>query len=211
MFSLIYWQTEGQNVMSLFKRCMYISELFTIKCRNLRRWLVISVFVVCVWQKGFDVFNALDLMENKVFLEKLKFGIGDGNLQYYLYNWKCPPMDPDKVSGILIMVNICTFMIYSLPRCLNVLVVLFIYSFARFPISLPFVFASSSFLPSSSFSASSFVVFHILFSCLIYFPSLSLFLASFRPPPVGLANSDSLWTLVFYVINWTQKLKLVMH
>ncbi|KAG7233048.1 hypothetical protein INR49_007527 [Caranx melampygus] len=40
--------------------------------------------------KGFDVFNALDLMENKVFLEKLKFGIGDGNLQYYLYNWKCP-------------------------------------------------------------------------------------------------------------------------
>uniref|UniRef100_A0A672GFD2 Glycylpeptide N-tetradecanoyltransferase n=1 Tax=Salarias fasciatus TaxID=181472 RepID=A0A672GFD2_SALFA len=48
--------------------------------------------------KGFDVFNALDLMENKVFLEKLKFGIGDGNLQYYLYNWKCPPMDPDKVG-----------------------------------------------------------------------------------------------------------------
>lgn len=26
-------------------------------------------------QKGFDVFNALDLMENKTFLEKLKFGI----------------------------------------------------------------------------------------------------------------------------------------
>ncbi|ELW62684.1 Glycylpeptide N-tetradecanoyltransferase 2 [Tupaia chinensis] len=36
--------------------------------------------------KGFDVFNALDLMENKTSLEKLKFGIGDGNLQYYLYN-----------------------------------------------------------------------------------------------------------------------------
>lgn len=53
---------------------------------------------VCVFpQKGFDVFNALDLMENTVFLEKLKFGIGDGNLQYYLYNWKCPPMEPDKV------------------------------------------------------------------------------------------------------------------
>lgn len=49
-------------------------------------------------QKGFDVFNALDLMENKTFLEKLKFGIGDGNLQYYLYNWKCPSMGPEKVS-----------------------------------------------------------------------------------------------------------------
>ncbi|XP_028326106.1 glycylpeptide N-tetradecanoyltransferase 2 [Gouania willdenowi] len=52
--------------------------------------------------KGFDVFNALDLMGNKVFLEKLKFGIGDGNLQYYLYNWKCPPMDPDKVGLVLL-------------------------------------------------------------------------------------------------------------
>lgn len=39
-------------------------------------------------------------MENKTFLEKLKFGIGDGNLQYYLYNWKCPIMGADKVSLI---------------------------------------------------------------------------------------------------------------
>lgn len=52
-------------------------------------------------QKGFDVFNALDLMENKTFLEKLKFGIGDGNLQYYLYNWKCPIMGADKVSLLI--------------------------------------------------------------------------------------------------------------
>lgn len=36
-------------------------------------------------------------MENKTFLEKLKFGIGDGNLQYYLYNWKCPSMGAEKV------------------------------------------------------------------------------------------------------------------
>ncbi|XP_019379078.1 PREDICTED: glycylpeptide N-tetradecanoyltransferase 1 [Gavialis gangeticus] len=51
--------------------------------------------------KGFDVFNALDLMENKTFLEKLKFGIGDGNLQYYLYNWKCPSMAAEKVGLVL--------------------------------------------------------------------------------------------------------------
>ncbi len=51
------------------------------------------------------MFNALDLMENKVFLEKLKFGIGDGNLQYYLYNWKCPSMDPDKVSSMICLNN----------------------------------------------------------------------------------------------------------
>ncbi|XP_072605548.1 glycylpeptide N-tetradecanoyltransferase 2 isoform X4 [Vulpes vulpes] len=51
--------------------------------------------------KGFDVFNALDLMENKTFLEKLKFGIGDGNLQYYLYNWRCPGTDSEKVGLVL--------------------------------------------------------------------------------------------------------------
>uniref|UniRef100_A0A8C8HQP1 Glycylpeptide N-tetradecanoyltransferase n=1 Tax=Oncorhynchus tshawytscha TaxID=74940 RepID=A0A8C8HQP1_ONCTS len=51
--------------------------------------------------KWFDVFNALDLMENKTFLEKLKFGIGDGNLQYYLYNWKCPSMGSEKVGLVL--------------------------------------------------------------------------------------------------------------
>lgn len=55
----------------------------------------------CYCQKGFDVFNALDLMENKTFLEKLKFGIGDGNLQYYLYNWRCPGMESEKVRGSL--------------------------------------------------------------------------------------------------------------
>ncbi|XP_061179853.1 glycylpeptide N-tetradecanoyltransferase 2-like [Saccostrea echinata] len=49
----------------------------------------------------FDVFNALDLMENKEFLEKLKFGIGDGNLQYYLYNWRCPQMQPQQVGLVL--------------------------------------------------------------------------------------------------------------
>ncbi|ETN63435.1 n-myristoyl transferase [Anopheles darlingi] len=51
---------------------------------------------------GFDVFNALDLMDNKQFLMPLKFGIGDGNLQYYLYNWRCPNMQPENVGLILL-------------------------------------------------------------------------------------------------------------
>ena len=49
----------------------------------------------------FDVFNALDLMENKTFLDELKFGKGDGNLQYYMYNWRCTPMPPEKVGLVL--------------------------------------------------------------------------------------------------------------
>jgi glycylpeptide N-tetradecanoyltransferase len=49
-----------------------------------------------------DVFNALDLMDNSSFLEPLKFGIGDGNLQYYIYNWACPEMPPGKVGIVLL-------------------------------------------------------------------------------------------------------------
>uniref|UniRef100_A0A6G1SPN7 Glycylpeptide N-tetradecanoyltransferase n=1 Tax=Aceria tosichella TaxID=561515 RepID=A0A6G1SPN7_9ACAR len=50
---------------------------------------------------NYDVFNALDLMENKQFLEELKFGIGDGDLQYYLYNWKCPTYRPEQIGLVL--------------------------------------------------------------------------------------------------------------
>ena len=49
-----------------------------------------------------DVFNALNLMQNDSFLEELKFGIGDGNLQYYLYNWACPTMESKKVGIVLL-------------------------------------------------------------------------------------------------------------
>ncbi|XP_018561998.1 glycylpeptide N-tetradecanoyltransferase 1-like [Anoplophora glabripennis] len=52
-------------------------------------------------QLNFDVFNALDLMDNGEFLEQLKFGIGDGKLQYYLYNWKCPSMLPNNIGLVL--------------------------------------------------------------------------------------------------------------
>lgn len=54
-----------------------------------------------ILQLGFDVFNALDLMDNIQFLKPLKFGIGDGNLQYYLYNWKAPSIDPQNIGLVL--------------------------------------------------------------------------------------------------------------
>jgi len=50
----------------------------------------------------FDVFNALNVMENDQFLKELKFGIGDGFLQYYLYNWKCPKIDPSGIGLVLL-------------------------------------------------------------------------------------------------------------
>ena len=51
-----------------------------------------------ILQMGSDVFNALDVMDNKGVLEDLKFGMGDGNLHYYFYNWKCPEIAPTMVS-----------------------------------------------------------------------------------------------------------------
>ncbi|VDP82463.1 unnamed protein product [Echinostoma caproni] len=59
---------------------------------------LIQDMLIMAKQLKFDVFNALDLMENKKFLEELKFGIGDGNLHYYLYNWRCPSAQPSEVS-----------------------------------------------------------------------------------------------------------------
>ena len=52
--------------------------------------------------EGFDVFNALDLMENQEIFEPLKFGIGDGVLHYYLYNWNCAQMTPSEIGLILL-------------------------------------------------------------------------------------------------------------
>jgi len=51
---------------------------------------------------GFDVFNALDIFENETFLKELKFGIGDGHLQYYLYNWRCSPLQSKEVGLVLL-------------------------------------------------------------------------------------------------------------
>ncbi|XP_030384430.1 glycylpeptide N-tetradecanoyltransferase-like isoform X2 [Scaptodrosophila lebanonensis] len=48
-----------------------------------------------------DVYNALELMDNKEFLTPLKFGIGDGNLHYYMFNWRCPTMKSEDVALIL--------------------------------------------------------------------------------------------------------------
>lgn len=49
-------------------------------------------------QKGNDIFCALDVMDNMTFLEKLRFSITDKSLHYYLYNWMCPNLSPDKVQ-----------------------------------------------------------------------------------------------------------------
>ncbi|CDF35171.1 unnamed protein product [Chondrus crispus] len=53
-------------------------------------------------QNGFDVFNALDLARHSEFFKDLKFHIGDGELHYYLYNWKCRPMAKETNALVLL-------------------------------------------------------------------------------------------------------------
>jgi glycylpeptide N-tetradecanoyltransferase len=61
-------------------------------------------------QAQFDVFNALTSQHNPLFLEKLKFGAGDGQLHFYLYNYRTAPVaggvndknlpDEKKMGGV---------------------------------------------------------------------------------------------------------------
>lgn len=40
----------------------------------------------------FDVFNCLSIMDNDKFHAQLKFGLGDGILNYYFYNYQLRTM-----------------------------------------------------------------------------------------------------------------------
>ena len=54
-------------------------------------------------QKDFDVFNALDVMHNESFLKELKFGPGDGQLHYYLYNYRLQhALRPSELGLVLL-------------------------------------------------------------------------------------------------------------
>ncbi|GAA5993011.1 hypothetical protein JCM5350_004317 [Sporobolomyces pararoseus] len=49
--------------------------------------------MICSQKLGFDVLNALTLQDNSLFLEDLKFGRGDGFLNFYLYNYHTKPIE----------------------------------------------------------------------------------------------------------------------
>ncbi|KAI9749670.1 MAG: hypothetical protein M4579_006783 [Chaenotheca gracillima] len=53
---------------------------------------LMSDALVLAKQFNFDVMNALTLLDNPLFLDKQKFGRGDGQLHYYLYNYRAAPI-----------------------------------------------------------------------------------------------------------------------
>ena len=72
--------------------------------------LLIGDALVLAKRFKFDVFNALSLMDNGLFLEQQKFGPGDGQLHYYLFNYRANAiaggvdkrnrLDENNLSGV---------------------------------------------------------------------------------------------------------------
>lgn len=54
-------------------------------------------------ENDFDVFNALDIMNNEEFLHELKFFPGDGYLHYYLYNWSLKTRLTQQQVGVILL------------------------------------------------------------------------------------------------------------
>ena len=66
---------------------------------------------------GFDVFNALDIMDNVEFLDELKFSAGDGSLHYYFYNWTVSSrLTPQQVGIVLVWSWVPACIVYSTAR-----------------------------------------------------------------------------------------------
>ncbi|XP_061564323.1 glycylpeptide N-tetradecanoyltransferase 2-like isoform X1 [Cololabis saira] len=77
------------------------AHLLYIACTATEMGELMEDTLILAKSKGFDIFSALDVMDNRNFLDRLKFTVSDRSVHYYLYNWMCPPMSPDKV-GLLI-------------------------------------------------------------------------------------------------------------
>jgi len=59
--------------------------------------------LILATKEGFDVFNCLNILDNQSFLEELKFNQGDGNLHYYLYNWRLlKELTPSDIGVVLV-------------------------------------------------------------------------------------------------------------
>jgi len=62
---------------------------------------IIRNALIMAKKHGFDVYNTLNIMENDTILSDLLFGMGDGTLKYYFYNYQCPSVEPKDMSLVL--------------------------------------------------------------------------------------------------------------
>lgn len=86
---LYYWATSDENNIT-----------------NLMQFALHFAKDMCPDGTTFDVFNCLNIMDNIQFLDECKFGIGDGILNYYMYNYQVSSnrgvVNIDKVGTVLV-------------------------------------------------------------------------------------------------------------
>ncbi|KAF9888757.1 glycylpeptide N-tetradecanoyltransferase [Aspergillus nanangensis] len=63
-----------------------------MKALKERLLMLMNDALILAKKAHFDVFNALTLQDNPLFLEQLKYGAGDGQLHFYLYNYRTAPV-----------------------------------------------------------------------------------------------------------------------
>jgi glycylpeptide N-tetradecanoyltransferase len=63
---------------------------------------LVNDILIIAKDKNIDVFNCLNIHDNMMFIDKLKFKVGDGDLKYYLYNWITTPFDPNENGMVLL-------------------------------------------------------------------------------------------------------------
>jgi len=85
---------------STYKTLRAAYSYYNVSSQTLFKDLIQDALILANSQ-GYDVYNCLDLMDNESILQDLKFGPGDGNLHYYLFNWKCQTLAPKDVALVL--------------------------------------------------------------------------------------------------------------
>jgi len=86
---LYYWATGEENNIT-----------------NLMQFVLHYAKDMCQDGTKFDVFNCLNIMDNMKFLDECKFGVGDGILNFYMYNYQISTnrgvVPSEKVGTVLV-------------------------------------------------------------------------------------------------------------
>ncbi|KAK2855713.1 hypothetical protein FQN49_004918 [Arthroderma sp. PD_2] len=92
--SSVIQHEKHNNVRAAYLYYYATETAFAEKEKGLKERLLLLMndALIIAKKEQFDVFNALTLHDNPLFLEKLKFGAGDGQLHYYLFNYRTAPI-----------------------------------------------------------------------------------------------------------------------
>ncbi|EAW10274.1 glycylpeptide N-tetradecanoyltransferase swoF [Aspergillus clavatus NRRL 1] len=92
--STVIQNAKHDNVRAAYLYYYATEVAFTkdMKALKERLLMLMNDCLILAKKAKFDVFNALTLHDNPLFLEQLKFGAGDGQLHFYLYNYRTAPI-----------------------------------------------------------------------------------------------------------------------